>query len=200
MNSRVVSQEEIDEFCNKFGIVNGNFVLLAQGFTAIELKAEGAKILIKALKNLLDRYPNIVLILTREGRFSNILKKVAVDENVSDHVIFTGNLENPFVPLAICDIYTHITLAEGGLSLALLEAMILGKPILTTKIGGIPEAITDGVNGILIEPCEEQIIDNIECLIKNRKLAKKLGDNAKETVINNFTWEKTANVFEHIYT
>lgn len=200
VSSRVVHQEEIDEFRNKFGVVDDYFVLLAQGLTANEFKAEGAKILIKALKQLLYRHSNIVLILTREGTFSNSLKKIARDENVYDHVIFTGDVENPFVPLAICDIYTHITLAEGGLSLAVLEAMILSKPILATKIGGIPEAITDGVNGILIEPCEEQIIENIEYLMKNRELAKKLGDNAKETVINNFTWTQTANIFEHIYT
>lgn len=198
MNPRTVTQGEIDEFYNKFGIVDNYFILLAQGLTAHESKAEGAKLLIKALKNLLERYPNIVLVLTREGRFSNKLKEVARVENVSDHVIFTGNLDNPFVPLEICDIYTHITLAEA-ISLAILEAMILGKPILATKIGGIPEAITDGVNGILIEPCEEQIIKNIEYLMANRSLARKLGDNAKETVISNFTWGKTADTFEYIY-
>jgi glycosyltransferase involved in cell wall biosynthesis len=198
-NSRVVSQEEINKFRNKFGIADGNFVLLAQGLTANELKAEGAKLLIKALKHLLYHHPNIVLILTREGTFSNDLKKIARDENVCKNVIFTGDLDNPFVPLAICDIYTHITLVEGGLSLALLEAMILGKPILATKIGGIPEAINDGVNGILIKPCEEQIIEKVEFLMKSKGIAKKLGDNAKETVTSNFTWEKTADTFEYIY-
>jgi glycosyltransferase involved in cell wall biosynthesis len=116
----------------------------------------------------------------------------------SSATIFFKILEKPFVPLQICDIYTHISLAEG-LPLSLLEAMILGKPILATKIGGIPEAITDGVNGILIEPCEEQIIKNIEYLMANRNLARKMGDNAKETVINNFTWAKTADIFEFIY-
>lgn len=199
ISSRKVTQHEIDDFYNKFSILNGSFILLGQGLTAHKSKAEGARILIKSLRSLLDHYPNIVLVLTREGSFSNSLKEAAREENVSDNVIFTGNVDNPFVPLEICDIYTHISLAEG-LPLALLEAMILSKPILATKIGGIPEAITDGVNGILIEPREEQIIENIEYLMKHKNLAKKLGDNAKEKVINNFTWEKTANVFQHIYT
>lgn len=198
VNIRTVTQVEIDEFYNKFGVMDNKLVLLAQGLTANEFKAEGAKILIKALKNLISIYPNIVLILTREGRFSNSLKKFANDENVDNNVIFTGNLENPFVPLQICDIYTHISLAEG-LPLALLEAMILGKPILATNIGGIPEAINNCINGVLINPCEEEVIEKIKYLIENKQIARKLGSNAKETVINKFTWKETASTFEHIY-
>lgn len=198
-NQRMVTQEEISIFCDKFGIVEDNFVLLGQGLTAHKLKAEGAKMMIKALKNLLNHHPEIILVLTREGKFSNSLKKIAIDENVINNVIFTGDLENPYIPLKICDIYTHISLAEG-LPLALLEAMVMSKPIVATCIGGIPEAINNGVNGILIDPCEEQIISSVEYLIENKSLASKMADNAKETAINNFTWEKTANVFKNIYT
>ena len=198
VSSRTVSQEETKAFCNKFDIDDSNFVLLAQGFMSNEFKAKGAKILIKAVKCLSCQNPHIILILTGDGLYSNDLKKFAETEGMSDNVIFTENLSNPYIPLKICNIYTHITLADG-LPLSLLEAMVMGKPIIAANIGGIHEAINDGVNGILVEPCEEQVIKKIEYLIANPNLARKLGDNAKETAISKYTWKKSANTFECIY-
>lgn len=193
-----VSEEEITDFCNNFGIKGTDIILLAQAFTAHKSKAEGAKRLMQALKNLIGKYPNIRLIITRDGIFSNELKQFANLEGIYDNVIFTGDLDNPFIPLAICDIYTHITLAEG-FSLALLEAMIMSKPIIATNIGGIPEAINDGVNGILVEPCKDQIVEKIEYLLEHQDYAKKIGDNAKKTVENLYTWDKTVDKLIDIY-
>jgi glycosyltransferase involved in cell wall biosynthesis len=163
-----------------------------------KFKANGVKILITALNRLINTTPHITLILTGEGLYSKEVKGFVEKMDMSQYVIFTGLLKNPYVPLEICDIYTHITLAEG-VSLSLLEAMVMGKPILTTKIGGIPEAINDDVNGILVEPCEEKIVEKIEYLIKNPNQAKKMGDNAKQTARNKFTWEISADLFIDIY-
>jgi len=137
--------------------------------------------------------------LTREGVYSNELKEFAKNEGVYDNVIFTGDVDNPFVPIAICDIYTHITLGEGGLSLALLEAMSMRKPIIATPIGGIPEAIENGKNGILVEPNVDKIAEKIEYLWENRGLAQELGMNAKKTAKEKFTWEKCGERFLALY-
>lgn len=198
VKSRVVSEREIKEFYKRYGIKDNSIVLLALGLTALPYKAEGAKLLIKAVKKLCDKYPNIILILTRQGTYSTELKDFAKNEGVADYVIFTGDVDNPYVPLAICDVYTHITLGEG-LPLAVLEAMSMGKPIIATSIGGIPEAINDGNNGKLIKPDVDEIIENIECLLENETLAKGLGRNAKKRVEENFSWEKVAEKFIEIY-
>jgi glycosyltransferase involved in cell wall biosynthesis len=192
-----VSENDIKNFRFRFHIEKHSPILLALGLTALSYKAEGAKILMRAIKKLKDKYPNIVLILTREGTYSKELKRFAKDENLLDHVVFTGNLDNPFVPLSICDIYTHIILGEGGVSLALLEAM--GKPIIATRIGGIPEAIEDGENGILVEPDADQISERIEYLLENKEIAEKLGRNAKRKAEEDFTWENSALKFMQIY-
>jgi len=199
VRSKKVSENEIKEFYEKFNLRNDSIILLVQAFTAHKLKAEGAKLVIKAVKKLKEQYPNIILILTREGVYSNKLKEFSKNESVGNNVIFTGGVDNPFIPLAICDIYTHITLGEGGVSLALLEAMSMGKPIIATSVGGIPEAIEDGRNGILIEPDVDEIIEKIECLLENREFAEELGENAKKTAEEKFTWEKTINKFVEIY-
>ncbi len=195
VNPKEVSDNDIKRFSDKFNLKNDQIVLLAQGLTAFSRKAEGAKILIKAIKILRNKYPKIVLVLTREGRYSNELKELTRNECIQNHVIFTGNIDNPYVPLKICNIYTHITLGEGGLSLALLEAMVMGKPIVATAVGGIPEVIENNINGLLVEPDPAKVAEIIEKLIKNREFAKKLGENAKKTVEERFTWKISADNF-----
>lgn len=196
---REVTENEIREFRAKFSIKDDSIVLLAQAFTANKLKAEGAKLLMKAIKILNGKYPNIVLILTREATYSNELRAFARELGLEDKVVFTGDVNNPYIPLAVCDIYTHTPLSEGGLSLALLEAMSMGKPIIATSIGGIPEAIKNMGNGILVKPDLNEISKWLEYLLANKDKATKLGENAKKTAAQKFSWEQSADVFQKIY-
>lgn len=199
VKSKEVSGEEIKKFCERFDIKDNSLILSALGLTALRYKAEGAKLLIKAVRKLRGNYPNIILILTREGSYSKELKEFAKSEGVYDSVIFTGDVDDPYVPLSICDIYAHITLGEGGLSLALLEAMSMEKTIIATSAGGIPEVIANNENGILVETNSEAIAEGISKLLKDRKLASTLGMNAKKTVLKKFTWEKCAERFFNLY-
>lgn len=171
---RKVTENEIREFRDKFGLKDNSIVLLAQAFTANKLKAEGAKLLMKAVGNLKDRYPDIVLVLTREAEYSNELKQFAKESGLNDSVIFTGDIDNPYIPLAVCNIYTHTSLSEG-LPMALLEAMSVGKPIIATSVGGIPEAISNMENGILVKPDADEIAKVIERLLADKDLAAMLG-------------------------
>jgi len=186
---------EIEEFEKKYGIQKETIVLLSVGLTALKHKADGAKLLIKAIKELRSKYKDIRLILTREGLYSNDLKCFSSSESVLDNVIFTGTIDNPSIPLQLCDLYVHTPLGEGGVSISLLEAMAFGKPIVATSVGGIPEAIEDGVNGLLVQPDYIQIAEKIEYLLENKEIAKMLGDNAKLTALEKFSWESVANKF-----
>lgn len=190
-----ITDIETSDFYNRFNIKEGSIILLAHGLTSLKYKAEGAKLLIKSIKIVIQKYPNVVLILTKEGPFSNQLKIFSKSEGVYENVVFTGNLENPNVPLKICNLYTHTPLVEGGVSLAILEAMAMGKPILATAVGGIPEAIEDGINGLLVESDDVKIAEKIEYMLDNRDIAIKLGNNAKVTVNKKFTWEEAASRF-----
>jgi len=193
-----VSEGEVERFREQYGIKDAP-VLLAQALTAHPLKAEGMKLLIKAVRILRETYPNILLIVTREGKYSNELKALAREMGMADRVIFTGDVENPLVPLKVCDVYTHIVRGEGGVSLSILEAMVMGKPIVASRVGGIPEAIEGGKNGILVGEDFEEIAQKIHFLLSNKKIARDLGKNAKLTVEERFTPEACARRFLRIY-
>ena len=190
-----ITENVVGNFREKFRIKDDSIVLLAIGLTALKHKAEGAKLLIKAISKLADRYPTLILILTRYGGFSNELKEFAIDNNVSGNVIFTGTIEDPNVPLQLCDIYTHTPLGEGGVSISLLEAMSMGKPVIATSVGGIPEVIEDGINGFLVQPDVDSIVEKIVYLLENKDFALIMGMNAHETVKEKFTWKNAVNGF-----
>jgi len=192
------TEEEVERFRKQYGIDEDAVVLVAIGLTALPYKAEGLKLLIRAVRILRETYPNIVLIATREGKYSDEVRAFAREEEVEEQVVFTGDVENPFVPLKMCDLYTHITLGDG-LPLALLEAMAMGKPIVATPIAGIPEAITDGESGLLVAPDAEQVAEKIDLLLQDREYAEQLGRCAKRTVEERFTWEQAAERFLQCY-
>ncbi len=198
VNFEEVSEISRQNFLKTFKIDESSIILLALGLTALSYKAEGLKILIKAIRGVRSRYPNVILVATREGRYIPELKDFVKREGLEGAVVFTGDVDNSYVPLAVCDIYTHISLGEG-LPIALLEAMSLGKPIVATSVGGIPEAIEDGKNGLLVEPNPTKIAEKICYLLANRDKAEELGQNAKKIAEERFTWNKATARFLDLY-
>jgi len=83
--------------------------------------------------------------------------------------------------------------------------MACGKPVIASKIGGIPSVIDDGVNGLLIPPGNiSKLIEKTTFLLNNKDFTDKLADNARKKVIQNFSHEKmveeTINAFELVIT
>lgn len=193
-----VSPDEASQFRRDWGLAEDDKVLLALGLTALNYKAEGLKLLIKSIKMVRLRYPNVILMATKAGVFLDDLRRFAEEEDMKDNVIFTGDIKEPYVAIAACDIYVHISFGEG-LPLSLLESMSMGKPIIATPAGGIPEAIEDRKNGLLVNPTAEDIADKITYLLDNQSAAAALGRNAKLTADYAFTWSRSADEFLRIY-
>ena len=70
---------------------------------------------------------------------------------LGDRVLLLGQRDDAVRVLAACDVFTMASDNEG-LPVALMEALALGLPVVATAVGGIPEAVTDGVEGLLVPP------------------------------------------------
>jgi glycosyltransferase involved in cell wall biosynthesis len=80
------------------------------------------------------------------------------------------------------------TLRVEGLPFVLLEAMSCGKPVIASRIGGNTSVITDGDNGLLIEPGNvEQLIEKVQMIIRDGRLANRLSSSARKTISNHFS-------------
>lgn len=106
--------------------------------------------LVRAFAELTKREP-ARLIIVGEGPLAGELAQLAEDLGVADRVWFTGYLADPYGLLREVDIYVQPSIEEG-FGIAVLEAMALGRPVIASKAGGLPELIEDGQTGLLVEP------------------------------------------------
>lgn len=112
-------------------------------------------------------------------------------------VMFTGDIDNSSVStyMSAADVLVNTSYSEG-FPMTILEGMASGLPIVAPKVCGIPEIVTDGVNGLLSEPDNYQsTADMIMCILRQPELAKKMAITNKEKV-RQYTWE---NVVKKLY-
>ena len=123
--------------------------------------------------------------------------------DIQNNVIFAGHISNEeiFRFYNASDIFLFPTLRVEAFGRVLIEAMSCKKPIIASRIGGIPSIIDDGENGLLFTPGNiEELIDKILFLLQNETFANKLATNAREKAVKKFSLEKmieeTIKVFE----
>ncbi len=124
---------------------------------------KGHRYLFDALPAVLTRYPGLVLLMVGRGELEAILKEQAARLGIEQHVRFLGMRNDVQRLLSVMDVFVLPSLSEG-LSMALLEAMVAGKAVVATKVGGNSELIDHGRTGFLVSP--ENPIDLADQLIK----------------------------------
>lgn len=164
--------EETDMIRKEFSLGQEDIIL---GFTGRLVINKGLKYLIDAAALLKKEVDNFKILIIGKGSLLDELKAMAKKNNVLDKVIFTGERRDIPALLSCLDIYVMSSIKEG-LPNALLEAMASGRPIVATKVGGIPEVIQHGISGQLVPPGDAgSLAKAIKLLISNSSMAKKNG-------------------------
>ncbi len=159
---------------------------------------KGHKEFFTALSTLKDRYPIEALIIGG-GRREGEMRQLAAEMGLAGRVYFLGPRDDVPDLLAALDIFVLPSHSEG-VSLALLEAMAAGLPVIATAVGGLPEVVTDGENGLLIPPQDpEALAQALARLLADPDLAKKLGESARRHVVANFSLERLGREINEIY-
>lgn len=137
-------------------------------------KQKGLIYLLKAMKLILQRFPDARLEVTGEGSLMNELKKECIKLNISNSVIFFGKFADVIPFYKRMDIFVLPSVYEG-FGIVLLEAMAAGVPIVATNVDGIKEVVINGECGLLVPPKNpEAIADAVTQIITNPTLKKKL--------------------------
>ena len=153
--------------------------------------------MLKAFEEVNKKYPNTVLQLVGDGENREIIENYIYQNSLQNAVELLGLTENVFQYLNKADIFLLPSLYEG-LPITLIEAMGCGLPCVTSKVGGIPDIIEDGKNGIFCEPFCDSIASKLIEFIENEQLRKTCGINAKETA-KNFSAERMGAGYEKLY-
>ncbi|MBW1785173.1 MAG: glycosyltransferase family 4 protein [Deltaproteobacteria bacterium] len=149
---------------------------------------------------ILNNIPNCIGIVIGDGPLRPIMEKKA--KTIKTKIIFTGMIELDEVPyaLAVADICVFPLKSIGGVSQVVTEAMACGKCVVTTNAGSMGDLITDGYNGFISDVGDiEKITRNTLTASKNREMRRKMGENARKTVIRNWSWEKRIHVYLELY-
>lgn len=141
--------------------------------------------------------PGARFVLVGQGPLEPEIKAIARELEIEDSVIFTGYREDVPRLMAAFDVFAMASLHEG-LSIALLEAMSLGKPPVVTRVGGLPEVVgTD--EGFVVEPADPETLANrIVTLLRDPELRERLGAGAKRRA-ESFDISRTVARTEAIY-
>lgn len=128
---------------------------------------KGYDVLIEALSCLVNHHGlDISLCLVGDGSSRSYLEKMVKDYNLQNYVFFAGEQANPYPFIAVSDVYVCSSKQEG-FNIAILEAMSLGKPVVTTNSVGPREILADGDFGLLIENDLESLIEAIYSISKD---------------------------------
>jgi glycosyltransferase involved in cell wall biosynthesis len=101
--------------------------------------------------------------------------------------------------MSFCDLFVLPSYQEG-LPCVVLEAMACAKPVISTPIMGIPEAVVEGETGLLVQPGHpNDLQDAMQTLLSNPDLCKSLGQRGKKRVTEKFTWNQHAQQMTSIF-
>ncbi len=129
---------------------------------------------------------------------SEIRAKIA-EHNLSDRVHLVGRVDNMGAWIRAMDVYCIPSLSEA-LSVAGLEAMALERPLVATRVGGNPEAVIDGQNGLICAPADpEDLADKLLTVLQNEPLRTQFGLNGRKRADELFSVESNAQKLQSVF-
>ncbi|MEG6513896.1 glycosyltransferase family 4 protein [Desulforamulus ruminis] len=158
---------------------------------------KGVSYFLKAASLLKDYQVNFLVV--GDGPLREELEQEAAELGLKNRVTFAGRRENIPEILATLDIFVLPSVTEG-LPLTILEAMAAGKPVVATRVGGIPEAIVEGKTGLVVPPRDpEALAIALAGLLGERERMLRMGNCGRKHVTEKFTVQAMVNKTMELY-
>jgi glycosyltransferase involved in cell wall biosynthesis len=159
---------------------------------------KGFHYLLAAMPKILLQVPNAKLVIVGEGELMKYLKDLSYSLGLRNNVVFTGVLPQSSISeaYASADVFVLPSLFES-LGISLLEAQAMAKPVVGTRVGGLPEAMAEGKSGILVEPKKPKALaEAVVTLLRDQNLSKSMGINGRRFVEDRYDLEKS---IDHVF-
>ena len=193
---RAIPLDEINKIKEELGIKR--FEIVFGVFARVE-KIKGHRYFIKAASRIIKEGYKARFLVVGDGSELESIKELAKNAGVSDNVIFTGYVKDTTSLLNVVDVNVISSHSEA-MSLAILEAMSLGKPSIATKVGGNPQVIKNNVNGILVNVADSSsLAEAMIKILEDETLYKNLSENAVDEYRRMYTAVTMVTNLEKIY-
>jgi glycosyltransferase involved in cell wall biosynthesis len=165
------------------------------------VQEKGLEYLVNALSLVVKEVPRVKLVMAGDGPLFSKIYEMVKHNGLEKNVSFKGRVAHDELPAFIgaSSVCVLPSLREG-MPYALLEAMSCGKAVVGSDIPGINDVITHGINGILVPPKDSKALaDAIIWLLEDKEFRMKMGQNARQLMIEKYSWRNIAEKIDEIY-
>lgn len=160
---------------------------------------KGYPYLLEAARQILKENPSVWFLFVGFGPLEREIKEKAAGIPGHERIIFAGARSDIPDLISEMDIFVLASVREGFPNV-LLEAMAMEKPVVATEVGGIPEIIESGVDGLLVPAKDGQALAQaLGLLLKDRQKAKELTNRGREKISRSFSLERMIDQYETFY-
>lgn len=199
------SEEEVRAARERLGVGAADRPVVAVGRL---VDKKGFDVLLDAMPALLAAEPAVKLVIGGDGPLAGPLAEQAERLGVASRVVFAGAVNHPqaLALMALGEIFVMPSVRDArgnidGLPVVIPEAMAAGRPIVASRIAGIPLAVTEGENGHLVpEKDPEALAAALAKLVADRGAIERYGRASRERVERELTWSAIARVHDRIQT
>lgn len=169
------------------------------GTVAVFRRLKGHVYVLRAMKEILRELPEAKLLLVGEGPQEQNLRRMISEEGIGSSVILPGFREDVERALNTLDVFVFPSLQEA-LGTAILEAMAMEKPVVATRVGGIPEIVGEGKAGFLVAPEDSRgIAQKVLLLFKDPELRRAMGRAGRKVVEERYGSRQMVLRIEELY-
>ena len=197
-NTKIFSEErELQNIRPKYNLNESDFVV---GIVSVLRSWKGHKYLIEAIKMAADKIPSIRLIIVGNGPQKDNIEKLIYQLKLEDRVFLTGYQSDPVIFYKAMDVMVLPSYSGEATSQVLPQAMLMGKPVISTDAGGLSEVVIHNQTGLIVPiKNSHEIYKAIKVVYENSDLRKKLIKNGKEHALTFFTFDQMINTTESVY-
>ena len=183
-NPENFSREDIAQQRREWGLPDDSLVI---GITTQLSRQKNVDRLVRVFARLRQRYHNIFLVVTGEGKEKQTLQKMVRDAQMEAWVVFSGFTAAPLKAAAAYDIAVCSSGFEGFPN-TVVEYFAAARPVVTTDAGGVAEMVLNRENAILVPVGDdERLYGGIAALVEDPALRERLAGNAAKTIVESFS-------------
>lgn len=188
----------LDDLRKEFSLGSKDLVL---GVVGKIYKEKGQREMILALNSICQIFPKVKLLIVggvKEQDYYLGLKELVNERNLEEHVCFTGYRKDIFNLLRLMNLLV-VSSSVDSFGLTALEAMAVGTPVLAVRAGGLPEIISHGKNGFLVDSRKPEVLQEaVKSILENPSKAAEVAERGFRTATERFSLEEQVKKIEKV--
>jgi glycosyltransferase involved in cell wall biosynthesis len=169
------------------------------GTVTVLTPVKGVSHLIEAARMVCKRHPRALFVIVGDGPLRPSLERMVHELGLMGRVVFWGLRRDVREVLSIMDVFVLPSISEG-MGLSLMEAMAMERPVVASRVGGVPELVMEGDSGVLVPPADPvQLAEGILWCLEERRRATEMGRRARQRVQQLFSVERMVKETDGVY-